>query len=258
MNELVLSKLPKLNDEKNTAPHEFSFYSELGKYFDHSIGNNIDKLSNFSKYVPRQNLTTFLVKYEIFKKILNVHGSILECGVFLGGGLMTFAQISSILEPINHQRKIIGFDTFSGFETLSSKDHYSTSSFAKKGGLKINSYADLKECISIYDSNRFLNHIPKVELVKGNITKTLPQYLKNNPHTVVSLLYLDMDVYKPTKFALKNLLMRIPKGGIIVFDELNSKEFVGETLAVMDTVGIHNLRIERFSFDTHISYAILE
>ena len=247
-----------MKDKHTTTDQEFSFYENLEKYFDKSVGNNVEKLSNFSKYVPRQDLTNFITKYEIFKKIMNVQGSIIECGVFLGGGLMTFSQLSSILEPMNHQRKIIGFDTFSGFETLSDKDRGSTSSFAKKGGLKINAYDDLKECISIYDQNRFLNHIPKVELVKGDVSIALPKYLKNNPHTVVSLLYLDMDVYKPTKFVLKNLIKRIPKGGIIAFDEINSKKFVGETLAVLDTIGIHNLRIERFSFEPNKSYAIIE
>ena len=247
-----------MKDKHTITDNELSFYANLEKYFDESIGNNVEKLSNFSKYVPRQDLTNFITKYEIFKKILNVHGSIIECGVFLGGGLMAFSQLSSILEPMNHQRKIIGFDTFSGFKTLSEKDSGSTSSFAKKGGLKINAYGDLEKCISIYNQNRFLNHIPKVELVKGDVSTSLPKYLKNNPQTVISLLYLDMDVYKPTKFVLKNLIKRIPKGGIIAFDELNSKKFVGETLAVLDTVGIHNLRIERFSFEPNKSYAIIE
>ena len=47
----------------------------------------------------------------MFKEILNVHG-IVECGVLYGNGTMTFAHLSSILEPVNFTRKIIGFDTF--------------------------------------------------------------------------------------------------------------------------------------------------
>ena len=46
------------------------------------------------------------------------------------------------------------------------------------------------------------------ELVKGNVTKTIPEYLKNNKHTKVALLHLDMDVYKPTVAAL-NYFYRI-------------------------------------------------
>jgi len=246
-------KNPKTNTKEN-----IDFLKEMHEYFNSSTGTTIEKLANFTKYVPRQNLTYFLVKYEIFKKILNVHGSIVECGVLFGGGLMTWAQLSAIFEPVNHSRKIIGFDTFSGFPSISKADKGSTSKFARKGGLSIKSLDDLKRCIELYDSNRFLNHIPKVELVKGDVVKTIPKYIKDNPHTVVSLLYLDMDIYKPTKVALENLVSRMPKGAIIAFDELNAKGWVGETKAVLETLGINNLRIQRFSFNTYISYAVLE
>jgi len=191
------------------------------------------------------------------KKVLNVQGSIIECGVLLGGGLMTFAQLSAILEPINHQRKIIGFDTFSGFPKISESDQKSTSGFAHTGGLAVDSYEDLRDCIRLYDNNRFLNHVPKVELVKGDITVTVPQYLQKNPHLVISLLYLDADVYEPTKVALDKFVPRMPKGSIIAFDELNTKSFVGETLATLESIGINKLKIQRFTFDATKCYAIL-
>ena len=82
--------------------------------------------------------------------------------------------------------------------------------------------------------------------------------MHRNPHTIVSLLYLDFDVYEPTRIALENFIPRMPKGAIIAFDELNAPNWPGETLAVLETVGIRNLRIERFQFDTLISYAVLE
>jgi len=253
-----MKKLPSMKELKTSRAQELDFYEKLEKYFNKSNFSTIDKLSNFVKYVTRQDLTAFLFKYEVFKKILHVHGSSVECGVFQGNGLMTFAQISSILEPINHQRRIIGFDTFSGFPKLSKEDKGSTSAFAKKGHLATNSYDDLLNCISVFDSNRFINHIPKVELVKGDISYTVPKYLKNNPHTIVSLLYLDVDIYKPTKVSLKHFINRMPKGGIIAFDELNTKKFVGETIATLETIGIKNLKIKRFPFEPNKCYCILE
>ena len=171
---------------------------------------------------------------------------------------MTFAQLSAILEPLNFQRKIIGFDTFSGFTDLSQEDETGRSEFSRKGGFLVDSYEDILECISLYDANRFLSHISKVYLVKGDIKQTVPKYLEDNPHTVVSLLYLDVDVFEPTKVALEYLVRRIPKGGIIAFDELNCDRWPGETIAVLETIGVHNLRIERFPFATFISFAVLE
>lgn len=253
-----MKKISKFKAKATTTKKELDYLKQLDVYYKNSIGTNVEKLANFTKYVPRQNLTYFLAKYEIFKKILNIQGSIIECGVLFGGGLMTFAQLSAIFEPINHQRKIIGFDTFSGFKKMSQKDKGSTSEFAKQGGYAVDSLEDLKKCIKLFDSNRSLNHISKVELIKGDAVQTIPKYIQDNPHIVVSLLYLDMDVYEPTKKALENFVPRMPKGSVIVFDELNSKDWVGETMAVLDTIGIRNLKIERFPFNTYMSYAVLE
>jgi len=78
----------------------------------------------------------------------------------------------------------------------------------KEDGLSIDAYEDLKRSIALFDQNRFLNHISKVELVKGDVRETIPSYLNENPHTVVSLLYMDFDVYEPTKIALEYFLPR--------------------------------------------------
>ena len=237
---------------------EKAYIEQLEEVYANSPFSNVEKLMNFPMYVPRQDIATFIFKYEIFKKILHVHGSIVECGVAFGGGLMTFAQLSAIFEPVNYTRKIIGFDTFEGFPGLTEKDLADVDSQAHAGGMAVQSYQELQECVSLYDQNRFLGHLPKVELIKGDILTTLPEYLKQNPHTVVSLLYLDLDLYEPTKAALEHLLPRMPKGSVIVFDEVAHPDWPGETLAVLEQVGINRLRIERFSFDSVRSYAVLD
>ena len=73
------------------------------------------KMENFPKYVRRQNLTRFLALHEIFKLVLPVKGSIVECGVNHGFGIMSWAKFSAIHEPVNLTRRIYGFDTFEGF-----------------------------------------------------------------------------------------------------------------------------------------------
>jgi len=103
-------KFTKIQEPNTTTEKEVQYRNELETYFKNSIGTNLEKLENFTKYVPRQSIATFLAKYEIFKKIINVQGSIIECGVYNGGGLMAFAQLSAIFEPVNNQRKIIGFE----------------------------------------------------------------------------------------------------------------------------------------------------
>ncbi|MCI0437543.1 MAG: TylF/MycF family methyltransferase [Chloroflexi bacterium] len=248
----------RFHDGKFATDRELDYKGQLGEYFRNSVGSNVEKLKNFPKYVPRQTLTRFVTRYEIFKKALNVQGSIVECGVLFGGGLMTFAQLSAIMEPVNHQRKIVGFDTFEGFPGLHDNDKGGESNQLRAGGYGVDSYADLKEAVRLYDANRFLSHMPKVELVRGDVTRTVPEYLEKHKHMIVSLLYLDMDIYEPTRVALEHFLPRIPKGGVVAFDELNSETWPGETVAVLEAVGISRLRIQRFPFDTYASYAVIE
>src|SRR5580698_7902567 len=73
-----------LDSRTQTAADE-QYYSEIQKFFAESDGDTLGKLRNFSKFVPRQNLALFLAKNEIFKHLLDVHGYIVECGVFMGG-----------------------------------------------------------------------------------------------------------------------------------------------------------------------------
>ena len=68
------------------------------------------------------------------------------------------------------------------------------------------------------------------ELVKGDVTKTLPKFLKKNPKLKISLLHLDMDIYEPTKFVLFRLFNKISRGGVILLDDYD--KVYGATKAV--------------------------
>jgi len=252
-----MKKLSRFKEISNNTKNDVNYLEQLDEYFKNSIGTDIEKIQNFSKYVPRQNLTTFISKYEIFKKILDVPGSIIECGVSFGGGLMEFAQLSAIFEHVNFERKIIGFDTFSGFPSLCPIDKKSTSKQAKKGGYSIDSFNDIQKCLEIYNSNRFLNHVPKVEIIKGDAVKTIPKYVKNNPSLVVSLLYLDFLLYQPTKIAIENFIPKMPKGSLLVFNLIGENNWPGPTKALFDTLDIKKLEFKKFSFDPYIHYVIL-
>ena len=201
-------------------------------------------MNNFAKYVRRQELTRFLVRHELFKQILNIKGSIVECGVFAGNGLMTWAQLSAIMEPVGFHRRIYGFDTFEGFPSISDSDTKgSQNADLKPGDLKDESYEDLEHCIELFDMNRSIPQIPKVHLIKGDFLQTGEKFLEENPHVLIALLYLDFDLYEPTKKALELFLPRMPKGSILGFDEINNANWPGETLALLQSLDLRSVRI---------------
>jgi hypothetical protein len=233
-----------------------TYYDELIKFYNEDNYDALLKLRSFAVYTPRQVISDYLARFHLFEKIVNVPGSIVECGVFNGQGLMSYANFSAILEPNNFTRKVVGFDTFEGFQAVGANDSASTNEMVKDGGMKVDSFARLTKAVGLFDANRFLGHLPKVDLVRGNILETLEVYIKENPHLLVSLLYLDLDIYEPTKHVLKTLLSRVPKGGIVAFDELNFKDFPGETLALMDSLDLSTVKLRRVPFCSRISYFV--
>jgi hypothetical protein len=212
------------------------------------------RLENFPKYVRRSHLTRFLALYEIFKQVLGVKGSVVECGVNRGFGVMTWAKLSAVLEPANLTRRIYGFDSFEGFPSVGEKDH-SPVAVPAVGDLRSESYDELLKLVSLYDDDRFLGHIPKVELVRGDAVDTIPAFVEDHPHLVISLLFMDFDLYEPTRAALEAFVPRMPAGAIIAFDELDNPLWPGETLALMESIGIGKLRLERLAFDPYIAFA---
>lgn len=248
------------NPKKQTK-QDFSSIKKYESYFIKSPLPSYNKIQNIAKYIRRQDLARLLVKNELFKLQQNVNGSIIECGSYLGGGLMAFAQFSAIYEPYNHTRKIIGFDTFKGFPSVHKKDiKTGKKKFLQKGHLSTskNIEKEIDKSIKLFDENRPIGHIKKVELIVGDAVKEIPRYVKKNPHLVVSLLYLDFDLYEPTKIAIENFIPRMPKAAVLAFDELNTESCPGETIALLETVGINKLTIKRFPIDPYISYCLLE
>ena len=93
-------------------------------------------------------------------------------------------------------------------------------------------------------------------LVKGNISNTLPNYLDDSPAYTLCLLDLNLDLSKPTKDVLELALDRMPKGSLLVFDEINNGDYPGETIAIREVLGLHNLRMHRVREASMAAYVI--
>jgi hypothetical protein len=235
---------------------ERGFLQRLEELAQQSQTTNVERFAAFPLWAPRQNVSRFLAQWEVYRHVLEVHGSVIECGVAFGGGLMAWAHFASILEPVNHTRKCVGFDTFSGFPGMGAADAKAESGLAYAGGMATPLDGEIAKLAALHDTNRPIGHIPRVELVKGDACETIPVYIKANPHLVVALLVLDFDIHAPTAVAVREFLPLMPKGAVIVFDEVNCKDWPGETQAILDI--LPSLRLRRFPWVSTMSYAVLE
>lgn len=215
-------------------------------------------LPNLGLFLSSKNLSRLLFFYEIYRKILNTHGVIMEFGVRWGQNLSVLAALRGIFEPFNRHRKIIGFDTFNGFIGMSEVDGDKCKtvdgSFSVSEGYK--DY--LSKIIELQEALNPISHLKKYELEAGDAAETIPAYLKRHPETLVSLAIFDFDIYKPTKVALEAIAPHLFKGSVLVFDELCDDIFPGETVALRETLGVRNLRIERMPMTARVSYAVIE
>lgn len=185
-------------------------------------------------------LGNILAHYELYKKIIELPGDVIELGVFRGGTLIQFCTFRELLEN-ERSRKIVGFDVFSEFPSVAKVE--SDITFVENWNKQFNDDFTKKE-----DIEQSLRHkkIENVELVKGDILETVDEYLKREPHTRIALLHIDTDVYEPAKYGLEKLFDRVVKGGIVAFDDYATVE--GETLAIEEVLKNYDYDIKKFNF----------
>lgn len=178
-------------------------------------------------------LGKLLTHYELLKKTKDLPGVIAEFGVFKGASFARLAMLRDLL-GMRYSKKILGFDVFGKFpETDYMDDINARDRFISVAGDESISYDEmlgiLKHKDLLYD----------VSLIKGDILKTLPEYLKKNPETKFSFINMDTDIYEPAKCILQCCWDRLIKGGILLLDDYTF--FAGENKAVDDFFADKNI-----------------
>ena len=163
--------------------------------------------------------------YEIFKKSIDVKGSIIECGVFKGISLVRFLTFREFLEK--KSKKAFGFDVFGKFPKQTNKKD---NSFAKRHDRKAGFGYTPSKLNKIFKNKKIKNY----KLIKGEINKTIPIFLKKNKKLKISFLHVDLDVYEPTFFTLNAFYKYISPKGIILLDDYSSID--GATNAINDFI----------------------
>ncbi|MFC1653094.1 crotonobetainyl-CoA--carnitine CoA-transferase [Planctomycetota bacterium] len=215
-------------------------------------------LGNLGLFMPSKHLSRIMFFYEMYKRIVNTHGVICEFGVRWGQNLSLMISLRSIFEPFNRHRKVIGFDTFEGLSGVSENDGLSGRCVDGDYTVPQGYEQILEKILASQEAINPMEHIRRFELVKGDAVQTVPQYIRDHPETLVSLAIFDFDIYKPTKAAIEAIKPRLFKGSVLVFDELADDVHPGETMAVMEVLGLNNLRIQRLPMTSRVSYAVME
>jgi hypothetical protein len=215
-------------------------------------------LANLGLFVNRQSMGRMLFLHELYRRIVPVEGVVMELGVRWGQTLALFSSFRGLYEPFNYTRRIVGFDTFEGFPSVSVHDRPSDATGVGAYGVT-EGYDDyLRAVLECHEQESPIGHITKYDVVRGDVVETVPRYLEEHPETIVALAFFDVDLYEPTRACLEAIRPYLTRGSVIAFDELNCPDFPGETLALREVLGLDNVRLERSPLVSYPAFAVID
>jgi len=252
-----MQQTPYERMKTQASTNEIEAYRSLVAMLGSSPIPHNEILGNLSLYLTRSSLSQILFMSQMYSKILDVHGIVIEFGNRWGRNLALFSTLRNIFEPHNYGRRVIGFDSYEGFPAVSAQDGENAA--AKAGALSVPpDYQDyLNDLLELHQRLSPRPDLRRFETIKGDVQTTLPTYLENHPETVVALAYFDMDLYGPTKAALKAIAPHLVKGSVIGFDELCLGEFPGETAALREVLDLSEHAVVRTPYSGHQSYIVM-
>lgn len=231
------------------------------RFFDHFAACPIpreERLKNLGLFVKWQDLARFLFMDDLYRRIVEVPGVVVELGVRWGQNLALFSALRTIYEPYNHNRKVVGFDSFAGFPSVHPKDGGDAIMAPGSYGVTTGYQEYLAQVLEYHEAESPRPHLRKHQLVVGDAAVELPRYLADNPQTIVALAYFDLDLYAPTRACLEALRGHLTRGSVLGFDELNLRDFPGETVAVKEVLGLESVRLRRSRYSGVNAFLVVE
>lgn len=245
--------------ETNAAQSQLAFRKRMIEMFKGTPLPDEHLMCNFGLYMRGSVLVKYLVINELYELIINVPGVIMEFGTWWGQNMVLFENLRAIYEPFNKTRRVIGFDTFSGYSSFSDKD--GASDVVDAGGYAVTkdykSY--LEELLSVHEGCNVLGHLRnRHKLVEGDVVETAPKYFKEHPETIVALAYFDMALYQPTKAALQAIRPHLVPGSVVLLDEFTWSEAPGEAIAFKEVFGDANYSIRRSRYTAERAIIVMK
>jgi hypothetical protein len=216
-------------------------------------------IDQFALYATPASLRRFVHFDRLYQKILDVPGVMMVFGVRWGRDLCTLHGLQQIYEPMNHTRRVLGFDTFTGLPPISKRDGDAAVMRAGAYSVAAGYEEHLAQVLALKARLGSFAHTERFQLFKGDAIEQLRGYLDAHPETMVSFVYFDLDLYEPTRACAEFLLPYLACGAVVAFDEFIHPICPGETVAAREVFG-NNARFRRIPGvgPAHGAYLVFE
>lgn len=213
------------------------------------MSNNLGIYDDFLAFTGPDRLQKILARYELFKMVADVPGDIVECGVFKGSGLYTWAKLMRLFKP-NNEVRIVGFDFFDADRSMEFQ------------------FKQDKDCLDEHQTRWTPQEViqkncrdwgfDKLDLIAGNVVHSTKAFVKDNLGARIALLYIDVDNYEGALACLENLYPLVSTGGLVVFDEYALRSY-GESNAVDEFFKGQKVRLRSLPWaNTPSAYVVKE
>lgn len=176
-------------------------------------------------------------------------GAIAECGVYFGGN----AFVTLMASDVARKKRYYLLDSFEGFEEKAEPDPVSRMGDFK--GLSLQRRMGDFKGANLGRLKDMFRNFEEVRICKGYFHETVPAIRGEQ----FSLVYVDCDLYEPTKFLCEQLYDRVATGGFLVFhdywfpetDPPHLETFKGVKKALQEFLGSEISRVVEFPETTH-------
>jgi len=190
---------------------------------------------------------------EIYQKRINkllsfvsdIPGDVIEVGIFKG---KTSEIVCKYLQSESNSKRYIGLDTFNGYQeedmvdvnTAARRNHTSKRWHCSK--------QSVEKRLSFFDRKR-------LSIIEGDCKVKIPQLIEKGVLQLLSLIYIDCNLYIPSLKAMEDLWPLLSSGGILAIDE---HLVGGETKAIKEFALKNNLVLKYYGDSPGPSYYILK
>lgn len=148
----------------------------------------------------------------IIRATQNIDGAFVECGVAAGHS----SAIAGIaMKSLNIDKSFYLYDTFEGFNfDLDEELDFEGNSIAD---YDLSKYKSIQTSVEEVEKKLLMSGIEKknIVMVKGMVENTIPTQMPDK----ISVIRLDMDLYKPTLHCLKHMFSKLEENGYLIIDD---------------------------------------
>jgi hypothetical protein len=206
-------------------------WQQLEQILHHNGISLRDTLINYPAFVRRRELTRLLADYDLFRMVVGLPGSIAELGVYLGAGLFTWSKLLETFVPGDRSRRVYGFESGGGYRDFAPEDGDPAPWLEKVIGNKAVPDGYLESMVRLTNFDNIIPGAERCHLIAGDIVRTAQEFADHNQGTRLCLIFLDVNLYRPTLAALRALFPLLVPGGVVAMNGYGSPPWLGETAA---------------------------